>query len=131
MANNTNFSTNKLTEDELNYYSTHALSWENSNLNQLDYCQQHDIKYKTFVYVRNKILGLARKNSIPNSDSKFVPVIATKGLDDNLDCDAIVNKQNASEAISIYLVNNIKVELPASLPAEKMSLIFKTLGVSQ
>jgi hypothetical protein len=131
MANNTKSSTNKLTEDELNYYSNHALSWENSNLNQLDYCQQHDIKYKTFVYVRNKILAPSRKSSAPNSDAKFVPVIATKELDDNLGCDAIVNKQNTSEVISIYLVNNIKVEFPASLPADKMSVIFKNLGVAQ
>ena len=108
---------NNLSPEKIEAYKMHSEKWQQSGVSQLSYCQTQGINYNTFLYVRSKF----SKPPISTSP-KFIPVksLAPITTGDNI---------SAVNTNILLNINNVDIEVPAILPAEKLTILFKVLGV--
>ena len=104
-------------------YTRHATLWESSNQNQHEYCRANNLSYGLFVAERSKLLTKQGKTRKQNLKGKFVQLSAQMKHDNHVDTAA-----NLSGHIVLRLAKGSVIELPASLNAEQLTAVFKSIG---
>ena len=89
----------------------HIQNWQDSDLTQKDYCQQHDLNYNSFVYWRGQIKQSKKSADFLARPKQVLPAFAAIASQVNT---APANKDNKHRCIELSLPHGItlKISLP-------------------
>jgi hypothetical protein len=103
-------------EQKRSYWKQHIDSWQETGLNQAEYCRQHKLKHHQLVYWKKRFLKT-------ETDVSFVPL----KLEDLLDIPA----RPESVSLSLVINNHFKVEIRPGFDAQLLrQLIFALRGLT-
>ena len=104
-------------------YLHHAKQWEESGMNQIDYCHSQGINYSRFVHTRSKLAESKVKTKSPKRKSTFIPVRASSCTEPT----KILESINKNNTIILRFSKGSSLEFPVDLNQAQLSQLFKAL----
>jgi len=103
-------------EQKRSYWKQHIDSWQQTDLTQVEYCRQHNLKHHQLVYWKKRFLKT-------ETNVSFVPL----KLEDLLD---MPTRQDQASLI-LVINNQFKIEIRAGFDSQLLrQLIFALRGLS-
>ena len=103
-------------EQKRSYWKQHVDSWQQTNLTQVEYCRQNNLKHHQLVYWKKRFLKT-------ETNVSFVPL----KLEDLLEIPA----RQDQASLTLVINNQFKIEIRAGFDAQLLcQLIFTLRGLS-
>ena len=99
-------------EQKRTYWKQHIDSWQETGLNQAEYCRRHNLKHHQLVYWKKRFLKT-------ETDVSFVPL----KLEDLLD----VPSQPDRASLCLAVNNHFKIEIRAGFDAQLLRQLIVAL----
>lgn len=96
------------------YWAEKIQQWEQSGLSQAEFCKRYSIAPSSFYSWKSRLLK--NKNGKSAKPNRLIPIQASKS-------------RSTQEVMRLMLLSGVRVELPLTIPSDKLTGILKSLGV--